>query len=130
MGYYRRWTSKIPSIECPNLSRDGFTVSKVSGGNGALTYPIGLLTVDEMMLAKATTSNSYLRMNTNYWLMSPSDQLYGQNSGFYSVSSSPYISSSLVNNSYGVRPAISLAPGTVYFDGDGTIGNPYIILTD
>ena len=130
MGDYRRGTSKIPSIECPNLSRDGFTVSKVSGGNGALTYPIGLLTVDEMMLAKAVTSNSYLRMSTNYWLMSPSSQIYGQNDGFYSSSSSPYISSSLVDKSYGVRPAISLAPGTVYFDGDGTIDNPYIILTD
>ena len=130
MGYYRKSTSKIPSIECPNLSRDGFTVSKVSGGNGALTYPIGLLTVDEMMLAKAVTSNSYLRMSTNYWLMSPSNQIYEQNDGFYSSSSSPYISSSLVDKSYGVRPAISLAPGTVYFDGDGTIDNPYIILTD
>ena len=132
MGYYRESTSKIPSIECPNLSRDGFTVSKVSGGNGALTYPIGLLTVDEMMLAKAVTSNSYLRMSTNYWLMSPSHQIYEQNDGYYSTPSSQYqyISSSLINKSYGVRPAISLAPGTVYFDGDGTIDNPYIILTD
>ena len=129
MGYYRESTSKIPSIECPNLSRDGFTVSKVSGGNGALTYPIGLLTVDEMMLAKAVTSNSYLRMSTNYWLMSPSNQIYEQNDGYYSTPSSQYqyISSSLVNNSYGVRPAISLAPGTVYFDGDGSFTNPYVI---
>ena len=129
MGYYRESTSKIPSIDCPNLSRDGFTVSKVSGGNGALTYPIGLLTVDEMMLAKAVTSNSYLRMSTNYWLMSPSNQIYEQNDGYYSTPSSQYqyISSSLVNNSYGVRPAISLAPGTVYFDGDGSFTNPYVI---
>ena len=36
-------------------------------------------------------------------------------------------SHNLVNNSNGVRPAISLASGTIVSSGDGSINNPYII---
>ncbi|MFA7120466.1 MAG: hypothetical protein WC277_03230, partial [Bacilli bacterium] len=45
-AYYRLSTKKIPNIKC-GLKNDRFTVSDTVKGNGALTYPIGLLTPDE-----------------------------------------------------------------------------------
>ncbi len=38
--------SPIPQLTCPQ-ENDKFTVEKENGGNGALTYPVGLITADE-----------------------------------------------------------------------------------
>ena len=119
------------SINCPNTSRDGFTVSTDSGGNGKLTYPVGLLAYDEVRLAGAN-GDSQLYLNTGYswWTLSPS--YYGSmnavgsrlnNSGklegFYAVV-----------HVLGVRPSVSLKKNTRYMDGDGTAENPYVIDMD
>ena len=51
-----------PELTCPN-SNDRFTVS-TDNGNGALTYPVALLTADEVAFAGAVTGVD----NTNYYL--------------------------------------------------------------
>ena len=62
---------------------DSFTVDDTTKGNGALTYPVGLITVDEVIAAGGYTYNFpsnynyYLYTGSSYWTMSPSDFLYG-----------------------------------------------------
>ena len=95
-----------------------------------MNYPIGLLTIDEIMLAGGTessNSNYYLYTGQPFFTMSPQEYL-GLLAGYF-VDSGGAISL-YFNGSSGVRPAISLAPGTVYSSGNGTSSNPYVILTD
>ena len=131
----RIYTHSSPSVECPNENRDGFTVSTSSGGNGKLTYPVGLLTADEVMLAggrDASNSNYYLYTGQYYWLLSPSYFTYNYAVGFFILSGGG-LSTSRVHYSYGVvhssgeRPSVSLAPGTRITGGDGTVNSPYVI---
>ena len=119
-----------PSLAC-NRMIDRFTISS-SIGNGALTYPIGLLTSDEVMYAggKGSTGNStyYLYTNQSYWVNSPT--IFGNNGGStHIVSSSGSIVSADISVSSGHRPVISLKPNTMVSSGDGTSTNPYVIST-
>ena len=126
-AYDRNWTShNYPSVICSNEKRDGFTVSTVSGGNGTLIYPVGLLTADEIRLAGGYGKSHYLYTGQNFWTLSPS---YISNSatGFFHVSSGGELTSNSVSNGYAIRPSVSLAKGTRYTDGDGTADNPYVI---
>lgn len=140
--YNRTYKSSSPSVKCSNESRDGFTVSIDSGGNGALTYPIGLLTADEAMLAGGNTdvtSKYYLYTEYEHWLLSPA--FFGQQAiGFAAAilstgSNGSFLDSTYADNTgstifssiYGVRPSVSLVPGTKTFEGDGTVDDPYIV---
>ena len=70
----QRLGNKTPSLVCPRQV-DNFTVS-TDNGNGALTYPVGLITADEMVFAGGgvwQTNISYYLYNGIYnWSMSPS----------------------------------------------------------
>ena len=78
-GYERLVTNKAPQLTCPNLARDGFTTTTASIGNKALTYPIGLITADEVSLAGGVqwtdnksyylyTGQWYWALSANYWV--------------------------------------------------------------
>ena len=126
-GYDRFYNTHTPSLACSNKN-DSFTWKNASG-NQKLNYPVAMLTVDEMMLAGGTgsTGTFYLNSGSNYyWSLSPSD-FYGHNAyGFYV--SNGYISDyNYVSNAYGLRPAVSLKPGTPVVNGDGTATSPYRI---
>ncbi len=54
----------LPQFTCP-LENDKFTVEEMSGGNGALTYPVGLITADEIL---AAGSGTYDSSNNSYYL--------------------------------------------------------------
>lgn len=124
-AYKRKDEQKRPSVICPDKNRDGFTVSTTNGGNGALTYPVGLLTADEVRLSGI--NDSYLISGTEYWTLSPfSFRTYEFGYNYY-VNRRSLLSYYGVRNSYGVRPAISLIPGIRSIDGDGTVNNPYVI---
>ena len=61
-------------LTCPQQN-DAFTVNDTSKGNGALTYPIGLLSTDEIVLAGgwyASNSGYYLYSGQWWWASSPS----------------------------------------------------------
>ncbi len=117
-----------PSLICN--TNDAFTVN-VENGNGKLTYPVGLLTVDETRLAGGAmdrnTNNTYYLYNGEFWwTASPSyhSNLYAN--GYYMSAASSAVSTDL-GVRYGVRPAVSLKPGTKFSGGDGTASNPYVV---
>ena len=71
--YGRAYSSYNPTTTCSNIN-DSFTVSSEKG-NGKLTYPVALLTADEIMLAggRGSSSNSsyYLYTGQTWWSLSP-----------------------------------------------------------
>ena len=130
-GYGRNGTSPYkPSVTCPEPTRDGFTVNQETGGNGLLKYPVGLLTADELTLAghgwSGYSSSGYLRTGQYYWSLSPLYFYLNYANGFL-VGSSGSLGNYSVTNSGGVRPSVSLAPGTKSIDGEGTPESPYIV---
>ena len=66
-------------LTCPQQN-DAFTVSDTSKGNGALTYGIGLITTDEVVLGGGWNSNNfdyYLYTGQYYLASSPFGFNYG-----------------------------------------------------
>ena len=127
----RTWTNHTPNLECTR-PQDRFTVSN-SNGNGALTYPIGLITSDEVMYAggRGLTANRtyYLYTNQVYWSFSP--YYFDYYSAYeIGVASTGLVSVIYVNGAAGLRPVVSLpATSAVESTGDGTSTNPYVIQT-
>ena len=138
--YGRLYTNKTPTYNCTNI-KDAFSGSN---SEAKLTYPIGLMTADEIVYAggKVNTSSNqmawyYLNSaggsitgSTWWWSLSPSV------SGYYSFVWSVYGSSSpgsfdsiTVDNLNGVRPAISLKTCALYTGGNGAPETPYEIST-
>ena len=116
-------------LMCPQQN-DAFTVSDTTNGNGALTYPIGLLSTDEIVLAggwNASNSGYYLYSGQYWWASSP----YFFNSIGACVravaSNGDANGYSRVDGSYGgVRPVLNLKP-EVLAQGTGTASDPYRI---
>lgn len=119
-GLWGRLYSSInitPTLDCPNENNDLFSTSDASKGNKALTYPVGLFTADEWIMAGS--SDGYLS-NSYFWTGTPFND--------YNI----YVSfgPAVFGNGYsaeGIRPVISLASGFKIEDGDGTVNNPYIV---
>ena len=116
-------------LNCPQI-QDKFTVSNETG-NGDLTYPIGLITSDEAMMAGGIYGSSntlyYLYSGYGYWTMSPyqlNTWIYARNEA---VGLSGYITSGDGWTSIGVRPVINLDPDKITFTGNGTMQDPYVI---
>ena len=96
-----------PSLVCQNQN-DKFTVDS-KNGNGELSYPVGLITLDEAVLAGFNTYNSntsdykdttnYLYTNTNYWTFSPA-MMSGADALVGLVTSTGRVSDTGVNNAY------------------------------
>ena len=116
------------SLSCEKDS-DKFTVS-TNNGNGKLTYPIGLLSSDEMVLAGGSLnslgSNYYLNCGTPYWLLSPANQRVV--SFVRAVSNDEaHLLSAVSSTDIGVRPAVSLYSEIKIISGNGTVDSPYIV---
>lgn len=114
-----------PRIECPQFD-DGFTISP-NKGNGALTYLVGLLTVDEINLAGGSTqSNSsyYLYTGKSYWTMSP-ESVNSATARVYSVETDGRFSGTAAKITNGIRPSISLTGNELVIAGNGTSQEPY-----
>ena len=132
VSYYSK--NPNPSLVCQN-SNDKFTVDS-KNGNGKLTYPVGLITLDEVVLAGFNTyysnkndhedTTNYLCTNNFYWAFSPvlMYALGHAHVGF--VTSAGFAGSDYVDSSHGVRPVVSLASNTLV-TGEGTTTNPYIV---
>ena len=124
----RLYTNKTPTLKCQN-TKDKFTIN-TSNGNGALTYPVGLITADEMAYAGGVinTSNSsfYLYTGQYYWALSPYyfDRWGAYEFGLYSDG---YLGDAGVAVSIGLRPVVSLKPGITVTGGPGTAESPFVI---
>ena len=128
-SYQRIYSDYKPTLKCTNTN-DKFTV-ETSNGNGALTYPVGLLTVDEMEYAGAVSDSNtsfYLYTGSYYWTLSP---YYFANSAIWGFFLYPKgslgIGAFYSLPSYGVRPSISLKQGTAISGGSGTAEDPFIV---
>ena len=92
-----------------------------------LTYPIGLANLPEFVYI-----NNLIPLTTGqtYWLMTPGGLYFPNGSlGMFAIYSSGRPHTMITENEYGVRPVISLKPGTEYASGDGSKNNPYIVST-
>ena len=129
---YGRIKAGTPTLTCSSKN-DSYTVTETSIGNGALAYPVGLLTMDEVLLAggqNAENTSYYLYTNQNWWTMTPYDFLTWDSSafGFISINNGDldWISPGVSFSNAGVRPSISLKPGVkIASGGDGTSTAPY-----
>ncbi len=113
-------------LVCPQQN-DAFTVSDTTNGNGALTYPIGLLSTDEIVLAggwNASNSGYYLYSGQYWWASSP--DYFNGNYAFvrFVYSDGSAGSRNSVGLSYGVRPVFNLKAEVLTY-GNGTMNNPY-----
>ena len=126
-AYNRLYTNKSPVLTCTNKN-DAFTVSDTSKGNGALTYPVGLITADEVVMGGGVynTSNSsyYLYTGQQYWTMSPF-YFDGNFAAEFNVFSSGGIGGSIYLT-YGVRPVLSLK-SDISVMGSGTQNDPFLV---
>ena len=117
-----------PSLACANKN-DRFTVHN-GNGNGALEYPVALLTEDEIVLAGGvagvTNGTFYLTSGAAWWSLSPYN--FGNSyAGGFGLGSYGNLYNDFVNDSYGLRPSVSLKPGTPVVKGTGTVADPYVI---
>ena len=129
-GAYGRLTktTKSPVLTCPTAS-DKFTVNK-SNGNGALTYPVGLITADEVAMAGVVygtyNSSYYLYTNQAYWFGSPYNFLSGGYADEFFVYSSGNLGSDDGYRRHDVRPVISLS-AKAKLSGSGTYNDVYTV---
>ena len=140
--YTRIDTNKAATYGC-TATEDKFTVDSAAG-NGKLTYPIALMTVDELVFAGGAYReesaltwyyyNSVKGSSTgkiSWWLMSPYD--WGANSSVFRTygSDSPgHLYARRVDDTLGVRPVISIKGNNLWKSGDGTASSPYEIVTN
>ena len=115
-------------LTCPQQN-DAFTVSDTTNGNGDLTYPVGLLSTDEIVLAggwNGENSGYYLYSGQSWWPSSP--YLFdGGGAVMRLVLSNGYANSNYyVFNPFGVRPVFNLKADALKV-GTGTASDPYRI---
>ena len=136
-------TNKTPTYNCTN-NKDAFSGSN---SEAKLTYPIGLMTADEIAYAGGkyrtnlpspyawyykNSANGSITGSTLWWSLSPS-YWEGSFSNVWRVYGSSYPGYLndyyIVRNSGGARPAISLKTCTLWTSGNGAPETPYEIST-
>ena len=126
--YGRLYRNKTPILTCPTES-DKFTVG-TSNGNSALTYPVGLITADEIVMAGGkwgTDNNSYyLYTNQYYWSGSSNHFDSGRAGEFVMLPSGNLNNNFVFSTSNGARPVISLS-SNAKLSGNGTYSKPYTV---
>ena len=134
-------STMTPTYNCTN-SKDAFSGSN---NEAKLTYPIGLMTADEVAYAGGYRYNNltspyawyYLNStggsitgSTYWWLLSPYDWR-GNSARVWFVRGSVgpgNLDYSYVNSSRGVRPVISIKADAQWSSGDGSSENSYEII--
>ena len=116
-----------PQYKCPS-STYAYTVAK-----GDLTYPIALLTADEVAYAGGVydvyNKSYYLYTGQGYWTMSP-PSFTGTHAYVFYVGYSGDLDDHGVNYNIAAVPAVSLKPEAAVKRGTGAYNDPYVINTD
>ena len=123
--------ASAPTFNCAQKN-DAFTVNDTSKGNGALTYPVGLITTDEIVAAgsgKYNTANTsyYLYRGASYWYWSLSPcNFYNGYARVFIVSTTGNLFNTNVDVGGAVAPVINLSAEYVKtMRGIGTMTDPY-----
>ena len=128
---YTRISNSSPSLSCN--TNDIYTTSGSSIGNKALTYPIGLISADEAMLAgipnwdNSSFSNNYLYTGqTYYWTMSPATYFDGviMLIVYFNINISTAYG---YDYSVGIRPVINIR-SNVELTGTGSQNDPFKVV--
>ena len=136
--YIRNWTTtQSPTLNCARSTVDLYTTADANGGNKQLAAPIALITVDELAFAgsgndagssEAHNANSFLYTGHGYWTMSPSKRDgWSSVAAWYLEGGSDNADAYLVSEPYGIRPVISVKPGTKIISGTGVATDPWLI---
>ena len=139
-AYTRLVTNKTPTYDC-SATEDKFTAD-TSTGNGKLTYPIALMTADEVSFAGglwATNAPTWYYYNSAngsstgsiyWWLLSPHTWDGGNTVIFiiYDSSFPGFLNGYFASVEFGIRPVISLKSCVKWKSGDGSASSPYEIL--
>ncbi len=134
------WNTDInkvqPQFKCPQ-ENDKFTVEAKSGGNGKLTYLVGLITADEIVAAGSgktsvtgSNYNYYLYKESVYWSFSPFYMYINPFAYMFSVQDGGSLNGRYLLADGDVATVINLK--AEYIDklqGNGTIDNPYFLTT-
>ena len=138
--YAKVYSSYTPTYDCTEAI-DAFSVDNASA---KLTYPIALMTADEIMYAGGkgnnvftspyawyylNSANGSVTGSTYWWLMSPYRWISGYAHVFIvAASDNPgWFGSSYTGYGHGVRPVVSLKSCVKTSGGDGSASNPYTI---
>ena len=130
---YKRLENNTPQFTCPEPSRDLYTTAASSIGNKALTYPVGLITYDELVYAgmdnRHTNKLSWAYSTQHYWTMSPSsfDATLGYAIEWFLNSAGSLTPWWGVGSHLGVRPVINLKSDTLITGGIGTSSDPFVV---
>ncbi len=128
-AYNRLRNTQQPQFACPQTN-DLFTMSTSSKGNKTLTYPVGLITVDELVYAGGTYNNAnatyYLNNSTIYWTMSPW-YFFGGYAFVGNVRRDVNVGYVDSYDVLGVRAAVNLSSYVEITGGNGTFDNPYVV---
>ena len=109
------------SLSCTN-DTDKFSVSN---NKAKLIYPVGLASYMEMNLLY---NGTYLLRKTGqyYWIGSPYYFYYSGTIGNV-IRAGGHNIEYMPDNTFGVRPVVSLKPGTEYVSGTGSKDDPYVV---
>ena len=130
-AYGRIVKDNNPMLTCA-VDSDRFTVNKINGkGNSALTYPIGLITIDELEMAgnkwsEESNTSYYLHTGAYYWAGSPCEFSVGYSATEFFVDAGGYLDNSYVDSTYGVRGVVSLSSESKLL-GSGTYNDVYTV---
>ena len=131
--------SRVGTTAPTRSTVDVYSTSTASGGNGQLSYPIALITADELSFAgagsqtanqgSAYSGSSFVRSGNSFWTMTPSYRSTSNSRATMMIFSysSGYLNSASMYTSYDVRPVISLKEGTLAVEGTGTAADPWVV---
>ena len=140
---YLRVVESAPTLTCENDS-DYYTMASASGGNKKLSYPIGLITADEVMFAghaggvfdgmynhMKSNNGSYLITGNWFWTMTPAggyNPFYetGWRAPVFYIYGNGVIDDAYVRGVGGLRPVINIR-SDVTITGSGTMTDPYVV---
>ena len=100
--------------------------------NGKLTYPVALLTIDEVAMAGGVNGQKnslfYLYTGQSYWTLSPYSFYAGDTgANVWNVNSDGNRGANWVATWLGVRPVVNLSSDILISGGTGTANNPYVV---
>ncbi len=140
-----RTDKQYPNLRCSSISenyenntdykRDYYTWKEhTERGNQALTQPVGLIMVDELLLAGSfggqNNTDFWLYTGEYYWTISPSNMGVNGTAVMFRLNNNGNIGGQATNTN-GIRPVINLKADTnLVLEGNGTPGtvdNPYIV---
>lgn len=128
-GHIRNLVNFNASLWCEN-KLDKFTTSSTLG-NGSLTYPVGLITIDEVAMAggyfATDNKNYYLYTGTAYYTMTPNFFRSTGSAFVFIVNNTGKFPNSSIGSTAYIRPVINLN-GNVKLSGTGTYDNVYEVV--